>query len=385
MPKIQTDYSHTIIYKLCCKDVSINDIYVGHTTNFIQRKHNHKINCCNKKSNNHNLYVYKFIRENGGWDNWEMIQLEEYNCANRRESEMRERYWIETLMASLNCISPFTTKEEKQEQKKNWYEENKEHILEKAKEHYEENKEQKIEYQKQYSKENSEVICEKQKEYREKNKEKISEQKKIYREEHKEEIKEMMSKWREANKEKIKEKRCELINCECGNQYTIGNKVRHLQTKIHTDYQNKLCGIIVEPLPQISEEEKINILRQKQKEYREKNAEKLKEQKKIYNDTHKKENSEARKKYYDSNKNQIIEKEKIYVQENKDKVKERKDEWYQKNKEKILEKQKAVFICECGSEVRCGGKAEHLRSTKHKNYIENAQQNNNIQNTSLDA
>ena len=28
MPKIQTDYSNTIIYKICCKDVSINDIYV---------------------------------------------------------------------------------------------------------------------------------------------------------------------------------------------------------------------------------------------------------------------------------------------------------------------------------------------------------------------
>jgi len=194
-----------------------------------------------------------------------------------------------------------------------------------------------------------------------------------------------MSKWCEANKEKIKEKRGELINCECGKQYIVANKLRHLQTKIHTDYQNKLCGIIPEPIQEISEEEKIKILRQKQKEYREKNTEKLKEQKKIYNDTHKKENSEARKKYYDSHKNQIIEKEKIYAEENKDKIKERKSEWYEKNKEKILQKQKEVFICECGSEVRCAGKAEHLRSTKHKNYIENAQQNNNIQNTQLDV
>ena len=28
MPKTRTDYSHTIIYKICCKDVSINDIYI---------------------------------------------------------------------------------------------------------------------------------------------------------------------------------------------------------------------------------------------------------------------------------------------------------------------------------------------------------------------
>jgi hypothetical protein len=45
------------------------------------------------------------------------------------------------------------------------------------------------------------------------------------------------------------------------------------------------------------------------------------------------------------------------------------DSRYLKNKEKILEKQKQIFICECGSQVRCAGKAEHLRSTKHNNYI----------------
>jgi hypothetical protein len=61
------------------------------------------------------------------------------------------------------------------------------------------------------------------------------------------------------------------------------------------------------------------------------------------------------------------------VEENKEKVKEYKDSWYLKNKEKILEKQKQTFVCECGSEVRCAGKAEHTRSSKHKNYIETLQ------------
>lgn len=50
MPKNQMDYSQTIIYKICCKDVSVTDIYIGHTTNFIQRKHNHKKCCCNENS-----------------------------------------------------------------------------------------------------------------------------------------------------------------------------------------------------------------------------------------------------------------------------------------------------------------------------------------------
>jgi len=371
MPKTQTDYLRTIIYKICCRDVSINDIYIGHTTNFTQRKQNHKSSCCNENSNNYNLYVYKFIRENGGWDNWTMIQLEEHNCKNKREAEATEHYWIEQLAAKLNSNKPHAMcKEEPQLYKHCWYEEKKDYILQKAKVHYEENKEQKLEYSKQYAIENSEHIAEKQNEYREQNKEKLAEQKKIYRETHKEEIKQMISNWCEANKEKLKEKRGEVINCDCGNQYTFGNKHRHLQSKIHIDYQNQLCGIITEPLAQISEEEKLQITKQKQKEYREKNADKIKEFKKKYNDTHKEENSIARKKYYESHKNEIIEQTKIYSQVNKDKIKESKDEWYQKNKEKILERQREMITCECGSEIRVSGKAEHNRSDKHKKHME---------------
>jgi hypothetical protein len=371
MPKIQTDYSNTIIYKICCKDVSINDIYVGHTTNFTQRKQSHKTSCYNINDKKYNQYVYKFIRENGGWDNWSMIQIEEHNCNNKREAEAVEHSWIENLSATLNSNKPHAMcKEEPQLYKHCWYEENKEQILQKAKVNYEENKEQKLEYQKQYANENSEHIAEKQKEYREKNKDKLAEQKKVYRETHKEEIKQMISNWCEANKEKLKEKKGEVIDCECGNQYTFGNKNRHLQSKIHTDYQNQLCGIVIETLPQISEEEKLQITKQKQKEYREKNADKIKEFKKKYNDTHKEENSIASKKYYESHKNEIIEQTKMYAEANKDKIKESKDEWYQKNKEKILERQREIITCECGSEIRVSGKAEHKRSDKHKKYME---------------
>ena len=35
MPKSQIEFSHTIIYKICCKDTNVNDIYVGNTTNFV--------------------------------------------------------------------------------------------------------------------------------------------------------------------------------------------------------------------------------------------------------------------------------------------------------------------------------------------------------------
>ena len=409
MSNLLANYKNTVIYKIICKDETITDIYIGHTTNFKQRNKLHKSTCNVESLKGYNYKIYKIIRENGGWDNWNMIIIEEYPCESVNEARERERYWIEKESSQLNVTIPNRNKKEysqiyrvvhKEEisekakiyrnnnkdkikdyiesnkekisfQKQDWYEENKEQILQKAKVNYEENKEQKLEYQKQYANENSEHISEIQKEYREKNKDKLAEQKKVYRETHKEEIKQMISNWCEANKEKLKAKRGEVINCECNNQYTFGNKHRHLQSKIHTDYQNQLCGIVTEPLPQISEEEKLQITKQTQKEYREKNADKIKEFKKKYNDTHKEENSIARKKYYESHKNEIIEQNKIYIEANKDKIKESKDEWYQKNKEKILERQKVMITCECGSEIRVSGKAEHNRSDKHKKYMEN--------------
>jgi len=123
--------------------------------------------------------VYQFIRQNGGWDNWIMVQIELKKCKDKREAELIEHNFIQELKATLNVNNPYGMyKENPQQYKEDWYEENKEEILEKAKEYYEENKEQKLEYQKQYAEEHKEEIAEKQKEYREKNKDKLSEQKK---------------------------------------------------------------------------------------------------------------------------------------------------------------------------------------------------------------
>jgi predicted GIY-YIG superfamily endonuclease len=42
MPKNATNYSKTIMYQICCKDLLVTEKYVGHTTNFTQRKRQHK-------------------------------------------------------------------------------------------------------------------------------------------------------------------------------------------------------------------------------------------------------------------------------------------------------------------------------------------------------
>ena len=373
MPKIEGDYSNTIIYKLCCNDTAITDTYVGHTTNFIQRKHGHKTNCCNKNLKNHNLNVYKRIRETGGWDNWSMIQIENYNCNNKRDAQMRERYWIETLKPNLNCNNPISTDEEKEEQKKMSYERNKEQILQKAKEHYQENREDKLEYQKQYAEENKDKIAEQQKEYREKNREKLAQQKKIYRAAHKEDARKAQKAWREANKEKLKAKKSQIIFCECGTQHTFANKIRHLQTKVHKKYLDELCGIIQPAITKEQQdaidEEKKNKLKEKQKKYREENVEKIRKCKKKNYEANKEKILEQNKNYYEQHKEDIIEKVKKYNEENVEQIKNNKMEWYQKNKEKILQKQKVMITCECGAKIRKDGQTEHCRSQKHKDYI----------------
>ena len=69
MPKTLINYQDTIIYKICCNDLNVKYVYVGHTTNFIKRKAVHKCCCNNMNSKGHNLKVYKTIRKYGGWKN----------------------------------------------------------------------------------------------------------------------------------------------------------------------------------------------------------------------------------------------------------------------------------------------------------------------------
>ena len=104
MPKKDVDYSNTIIYKICCKDESVTDVYVGHTTNFIQRKYSHKIACNNL---NNDLKIYNVIRCNGGWDNWNMVELAKYYCKDSTEARIKEQQHYNELKASLNSCPPY--------------------------------------------------------------------------------------------------------------------------------------------------------------------------------------------------------------------------------------------------------------------------------------
>jgi predicted GIY-YIG superfamily endonuclease len=126
MPLTNIKYSKTTIYKLCCKDINITEIYVGHTTDMRRRKTKHKSACNNEKDKAYNYNVYQFIRANGGFENFDMIEIERYNAIDGYDATKRERYYIDELKATLNIGKPTRTPDE-------WCEANKEIIAEKAK------------------------------------------------------------------------------------------------------------------------------------------------------------------------------------------------------------------------------------------------------------
>lgn len=128
MPKKPIDYSKTIIYKIVCNDLNIKDVYVGHTTEFTKRKCKHKYCCLNKNNSKYNYKVYQIIREHGGWNNWEMIEIEKYPCVDENEAKARENYYYDLLNSKLNTITPLMREATRAEYLKNYFTKNKETI-----------------------------------------------------------------------------------------------------------------------------------------------------------------------------------------------------------------------------------------------------------------
>ena len=193
-----------IMYRITIGD----NIYIGSTKDFKQRRNAHKYECKNQELNERlglhaagwvkELKVYQMIREAGGWDKCEMTPIEEYECEEQLQARMREEHWRREYNANMNSYKAYRTEEERIEQKK---EGNKEW----GKKHYEENKETiNVKHREHYH-----ATIEKQKERR-----------KAYY---------------EANSEKYE--------CNCGGKYTPHSILRHERTKKHLDYLAKTLSL----------------------------------------------------------------------------------------------------------------------------------------------
>jgi hypothetical protein len=211
------DYAKTIIYKLINYDYP-DLVYVGSTTDFTNRKRYHKCNCYNEKAKGYNLKVYKMIRDNDGWKNWNMIKICDYPCCNKREAEKEEDKHMLELKANMNSHRASRTQ-------KKYYEDNKEKIQEYEKEYYENHKDKIKEY--------NEINKDKIKEYRDNNKDYYKVYNKEYQETNKDKLKEKRKEYYETNKTTILKNMKEIVKCECGCEVSKSNLKIHQTSKKH--------------------------------------------------------------------------------------------------------------------------------------------------------
>jgi hypothetical protein len=169
------------VYKLCCNDINVKEIYVGSTVNMKERRREHRHRCNNPNHPKAKYKVYECIRANGGFNNWSMIQLEKVEFADKHQLHAKERFYLEQLQATLNAYIPTRTNKE-------YYDEHKERIKQNKKEHYDKHKEHYLQYKQQYY---------------------------------------------ETHNEQIKAYANIINECPCGNSYTNQNKSRHMKTKKH--------------------------------------------------------------------------------------------------------------------------------------------------------
>ena len=254
MPRKLIDYSNTHFYKIVCNDLGINQCYVGHTTDLVKRRCEHKNTCNNPNCKQYNHYVYSYIRANGGWENWNVILIETKSCKDAEEARIKEREFIEKLNATLNQVKrPFRSQDEKAEYLKHYYNSNKLLLNENHKEYYQKNRGEIGEYARQYYQDNKQHLLNMKKDryendvsrykqemklYREKNHEKIYAKQKEWVAQNKEHVKQKQTLWHEQNKERIRNQQSQPHLCRCGSTVQINNKARHERTKKHQAYLN---------------------------------------------------------------------------------------------------------------------------------------------------
>jgi hypothetical protein len=179
------------IYKIVCEDTSVNYTYVGSTRAFKERKYHHKSQCNNENYKHYNCKLYKTIRENGGWNNFRMVCIDEIEVDSNRKAEAKEEEHRLKLQANLNERRCHTTAEQKKEQQR--------------------------ECNKEYYKNNTEKIKQQRKEYQ--------------------------KEYRETNTEQIKEWCKTKCKCECGGTYTNAGKSQHIKSKKHKKYLEQIKDI----------------------------------------------------------------------------------------------------------------------------------------------
>jgi len=159
-----------------------DEVYIGSTSDFKTRMRKHKSNCNNEKSKDSNMFLYQYIRQNGGWEEFNKQIIYECEVEDKYEKLKIEGEWIKKYENTLNKHNSYGCKGRKENDKR----------------------------------------------YREQNKDK----KKEYYEKNKDTIKEYEKEYREQNKDKLNEKARQKVNCpQCDKELNKSSLTRHIKTQ----------------------------------------------------------------------------------------------------------------------------------------------------------
>jgi hypothetical protein len=102
-----TNYSNSVVYQIRCKDIFVKHVYIGSTNNFKRRSKEHEKTYLiaereiefygDPDDEDISNSIYKFIYKNGGWDNWYIIVLGNYDCDTRLQLLAMESFWFGNL------------------------------------------------------------------------------------------------------------------------------------------------------------------------------------------------------------------------------------------------------------------------------------------------
>lgn len=196
-------YDDVIIYKFSCKNSSILPFYIGSTINLYSRIATHK-HACN--GGNINRYLYSFINDFGGFNNWKFDILAHHKNKTLVQKKEYEKAFIDMYSPQLNKKVIGRTPKQYQQQHK------KKIALINSISHYKH-----LEKRRKYLRERYQ-----------KNKEKYLPM-----------IKNSMSK----NKEKYKKNREHKVQCLCGSYSSYHHRHNHRKTLNH---KNKMIEITKE-------------------------------------------------------------------------------------------------------------------------------------------
>jgi hypothetical protein len=191
--KKMPDYGCGKVYAIVGEDGL--EIYVGSTAQPLHKRwHGHKKMAKFKPER----AIYKHIAENGGFEKFRIILVEEYPCENRQQLLRREGEHIKRLQPIGNRRVAGRTPQE-------WIEEHKDMVAEYMSEYREQNRDKLTEQKREYYEQNKDKIAKQKREYREQNKDKTAE----YRERNRDKLTEYMRVYYEQNKDKIAEQKRE--------------------------------------------------------------------------------------------------------------------------------------------------------------------------------